>query len=363
MQEVSQMKKLFILFFVLFVVLSVVFFQKSQKIQDGSGSIPEAVAPSPTTGAELPKKAYLFVPYWSFSKSVDQVEDFDSFIYFGITPTTTGINTSEAGYKKLFAFSQLNLNQKEKLLAVRMTDSKTNFSILENNAVRSKVIAESIALAKQYGFNGIVLNLELSSLPFQSVITEINEFSNEFYNESSKNELSFYTTVYGDVFYRIRPFDVKELAKNSDGIFIMAYDFHKANGNPGPNFPFLEKSIYGYDFRSMITDFLKFTTPQKITVVFGMYGYDWPVDEKRNGESAGTSLSINDIEKKFFPLCVQTNCKISKNEALETSIFYTDITGQNHIVWFEDETSVEKKIKFLNEKHINSTAFWAYSYF
>src|SRR5207249_3980016 len=123
---------------------------------------------------------------------------------------------------------------------------------------QEKVITQAIKLSKDNSFKGIVLDLEITAIPFDSLIKQVNIFTNSFYKAAKKNALSFSITLYGDTFYRIRPFDVKTLVQNSNNIMIMAYDFHKVKGNPGPNFPLNGKETYGYDLQKMTDDFLQF---------------------------------------------------------------------------------------------------------
>ena len=83
---------------------------------------------------------------------------------------------------------------------------------------------------------------------------------------------------------------------------IMAYDFHKVKGNPGPNFPLNGKETYGYDLQKMTDDFLQFVPPEKLTIIFGLFGYDWVIDDKNNALQSGEALSYLQIKQKFLVL-------------------------------------------------------------
>ncbi len=309
-------------------------------------------------------KNALFVPYWGLSTESIGYSDYTHLLYFGITPSFSGINTQEIGYKRLAEFIEKTPPDIKKLLVVRMTDSSLNFKILENSSLQKPLIAETITLAKQYGFWAVVLDLEVSSLPFDSVIQQINRFVKDFYKASLSENLSFYITLYGDVFYRVRPYDVKYLSDYTDGVFVMAYDFHKSAGNPGPNFPLKGKNQYGYDFQTMMSDYLKSMPPEKITVVFGLFGYDWTVTDKNSTIEQALPLSYLQIQQKFIDNCPFIVCNRTREEdSSESKIDYQDNLFQQHVVWFEDFESIATKKQFLKEKGIHSTALWAYSYF
>jgi len=310
------------------------------------------------------EKTSLFVPYWTLNGSFDDWNSYDSLIYFGITPTENGINTSEAGYLGMSDFIESAGEEKQKLLVLRMLNSSTNFIILKDNEKQKKIIAEVISIVKEYGFDGIVLDLELSALPFDSLIKQINSFNRFFYMTTKKEKLIYQVTMYGDTFYRIRPFDVKDLAENSDQIMIMAYDLSKASGNPGPNFPLSGKERYGYDYSLLVDAFLAEVPSEKISVIFGLYGYNWHADNKDIALSVGKPMSYLEIKNTISTNCENLACvQIRDPLSAEVKITYTSEDGKGHVIWHEDMESVSVKQNYLRSKGIYNFSFWAYSYF
>ena len=115
---------------------------------------------------------------------------------------------------------------------------------------------------------------------------------------------------YGDTFYRLRPFDIKTLSKNADFFMIMSYDFSKSRGNPGPNFPLRGKEVYGYDMTQMIDDYLRYLPSDKTSVVFGLFGYDWIVDDKNKAVLQGDAKTYLEIDKEFLTNCRYKDCQV-----------------------------------------------------
>lgn len=303
----------------------------------------------------------IFVPYWTQSDSLE-VNDYDQVIYFGITPSESGINTTDNGYANISSFIKSIPPGKKTLLTLRMIDSEAAFSIIEDQHKSQTLITETINTAKNYGFDGIVLDLEVKSLPFDSVLQNISNFQKKFYTDAKKNDLLFDFAIYGDTFFRIRPYNVKDVGTYADTVMIMAYDFSKAGGaDPGPNFPYAGKEKYGYDFQQMTNDFLQVVPAEKLAVIFGMYGYDWEVDGKGKAVSPGESMSLSKINA-FLSVC--RSCKSYRDTiASETKVTYQDASGKPHIIWYEDTDSVSKKESFAKEKGIKNFSYWAYSYF
>ena len=314
--------------------------------------------------SDSPEMQAIFVPYWALKANTEDQTGYNNYIYFGVVPNQEGLDTKDPGSLALDNFLSFVPSGKKKLLAVRMIDADTNFAILKDTAKQKKVISQAITLAKENNFDGIVLDLEVSAIPFESLVSQINSFTASFYQQTKQNQLNLALTIYGDVFYRLRPFDVKALAHNSDQIMIMAYDFSKAKGNPGPNFPLRGVDTYGYDYTKMTEDFLKVVPPEKLTVVFGLFGYDWSVDSQGKALLTGKALSTQEIENRFIKKCQEVSCEFSRDsKSFETEVKYTDKAGEKHIVWFEDMDSVAAKKAYLKKRGITSFAYWAYSYF
>ena len=328
----------------------------------------------------------IFVPEWQINQleSVESVEisqsplnQYQRVIYFG----------GEENFDIFNKIKRLQQNFKGELwFTVKITE-------IPDKKNRSSIVENTVNIAKKYNLQGVALDLEINSLPTDDLVGQINNFVQDFRDRVKIEDLKLAVILYGDIFYRVRPFDVKFLAENSDEVMIMAYDFHKSYGEPGPNFPFEGREKYGYDFKTMINDFLKFVEIEKLTVIFGMYGYDWQVDEKKRPIKQAKALTLKQIKGKFLTMaswqrsnkndipffaressCLFDNCLIKRDDlSKEIEINYVVSSKQAdeqgiyrldyHIVWFEDEESVKIKTNFLKEKGIGSIAYWAWGYF
>ena len=322
-----------------------------------------AMTPTPTVTIDKLQNTQtsLFVPNWTLSSITD---NYDQYIYFGVTPSAHGINSEDAGVQDIDTFLQNVPAGKQAFLTLQMTNSDTNASILQNKSVQKSIISGTVSLAKSKGFSGVVLDLEMSGIPFSSLIDGINGFEKQLSQQTKVQGLQFDVTLYGDTFYRLRPFDVKTIAANSDMVMIMAYDFHKTQSDPGPNFPLGGQSVYGYDMSKMADDFLQAVPNKKLGVIFGLFGYDWPVDNQGNSIGQGVPLTDSQIQHKFLADCQLKDCVVKRDPvSAETVVHYTDDANTKHIVWFEDMQSVATKEEYLKKRGIGNCAFWANSYF
>jgi len=350
----------FLILFIIFLVLGLTYFYFRKNSKSPAKKIPSPTKsndsnnpPSPAFGGirRAKEKKSIFVPDWSLTGEKILANGYDRWIYFG-------------DVAKIDEFISC-VPQKNNLwftLKITKIPEQTDWEALAK---------ETLDEAKNKAMSGLVLDLEISELPTDKTVSQINQFVEFFYTKIKEANIKLALAIYGDVFYRRRPYDLLFLEKHCDEIMIMAYDFHKSGGEPGPNFPFSGINKYGYDFQTMIDDFLKFVPSEKLTVIFGMYGYDWTVDEKKRPIKPAVALTLNQINEKFLKKCEWQDCLVRRdNLSAQTEVDYVisrvvDNYGylDYHIVWFEDMQSVNIKWEFLKKKGIGSITFWAYGYF
>lgn len=337
-------------------------YAKPEEIEKTLKTIEESVS-APKIIPQGKIKEYIFVPYWSFDKSFVTDSSY-SLIYFGLGVDENGILEDDQGYKKMKSFVSLTPSSDERILAVRMTDKFINAQVIKDVAVQEKIASTAVELALENDFDGVLLDYETSAFGFESTTKNISSFYSLVSEKVKSSNLLFYVTLYGDNYFRARPYDVRHIGKISDKVILMAYDFSKSRGNPGPNFPLFDNRLYGYDFSQMVDDFQKDVDNQKLAVALGYFGYDWIVDTDGTATSNGVPLSTNEIRKTFVDECKFEECFFNRNsDSYEPSVFYKDEDGDEHVIWFEDEQSVAKKKELLRQKGILETAAWAYSYY
>ena len=364
------MRHFFLLVIVILILASGYYFVRQYNNTNSLQTSETPQVQNPSTPTSIPQKnnpisTSIFVPYWNSNTDSIQIPEISNIsstsstlIYFGIKPGSNGINRSDEGYQKISDVGSGNI------LTVRMLDSDQNLTILRNKRQQQAIIDDTIEIAKANGYKGVLIDFEITALPFQELTNQITDFIKLFSQNLKSNQLTASMTVYGDHFYRVRPFDLQALNPFIDNFYVMTYDLHKAGGSPGPNFPLKGQEVYGTDLQTTIEKLTAIIPPEKITTIFGMYGYDWMVDEKKRPVRDARAKSLQDIRREFLDACTWQNCVIKRDDtAAETEINYVDDNSRFHIVWFEDEESVEKKIEYLKTKGITSYSFWVWGYY
>lgn len=361
------MKKIItVLLLLVAIVYLLVFYLYSKTVNSKNSKKVEVPSFTPTTSQKkkLVPTSFIFIPYWDIPRAPTDIFSYDEIIYFGVTPGASGVSKTDEGYRNLDEFNAVTTGRSHKTLTLRMTDADQTLSILKNEKSQRDITSDLITIASENGFRNILLDLELSGLYNEDTIGQINSFVQYLYTETKKNNIGLYMAVYGDTFYRKRPFNIQTLSTFVDGFYIMAYDLHKSIGEPGPNFPLRGKEKFGYDFETMTDDFLRYVPVEKLSVIFGMYGYDWIVDEKKRPIKPAKAISLTDITASFVDNCPWKNCtNLQDSRAKESEINYIDQYLNYHIIWYETEASVQAKKEFLKKKGIGNTGFWVYGYF
>lgn len=305
----------------------------------------------------------IFVPYWTINSS-SSLNSYNSAYYFGIEATEEGINRDEAGFNRIEAFLDKTENVPKRFLVVRMVDKEVNSDVLKSVQVQKKIAEEASTIANEYGFDGVVLDFEISSISFGAITERVTSFYTSTAQIVKQNNLQFYVTLYGDTYYRVRAYDVPAIGKLADRVMIMSYDFHKSRGNPGPNFPMSGKEEYGYDFQQMVSDFSNDVPVEKIEIIFGMFGYDWEVDTDGKAKEYGESSSLGDIKASYIDDCSQLRCEWKRDtQSQEVKIEYDAKDGTKHVIWTEDNESAKRKKEYIQRLGISKVSYWAYSYF
>lgn len=350
--------------------------------------------PSPTTtqtiGTEPPvEERSVFIPYWDIPEEAVSLYSYDRLFYFGIAPQEDGSVLEDTGLKGIQSFLSNTPSGKKRYLTVRMVNTTVNTAILDDRTAQERIIRETQEYVQAYEFDGVVLDLELSVLPFSGTKEDITGFIRDFARMTQSADKEFLVTLYGDTFYRGRPYDVEKIAAVADEVLIMTYDFHKRRGEPGPNFPFDRQSIeedspdYPYSFKEMISDFQDVVPSEKLTILFGMYGYDWTLGPQGLPLKAAKAIPLYQIEEGYkdcerivIPDSIRNPEKLTGSAveddgcyelvhetSREKVIHYTDDEGYSHQLWYEDDESVQVKTEYLKEQGIGSVGYWVWGYF
>lgn len=138
-------------------------------------------------------------------------------------------------------------------------------------------------------------------------------------------------------------YDYSSLSEIVDKIIIMAYDFHWSGGPPGPIAPL--------SWVQDVIDYAIIEVPlEKLYIGIGLYGYDWVI----NNEDRAKGLVYSQIMK----LSSKYSAKVEWDQESQSPYLKYNENDSEHEVWFENKESISKKLKLVEEFHLEGLVFW-----
>jgi len=212
-------------------------------------------------------------------------------------------------------------------------------AVLGDSSIRSEVINNIIKLVKEKQYDGINIDFELLP-PGQR--DNLTAFMAELYPKMRALNKTLIISVFPqvDVAEDVSgAYNYPELAKNTDFLQIMTYDYHwSTSPKPGPIAPidWYEKNIkYAID---------KCGGPHKVIIGVGLYGYDWTP-----GKDGETVTYVDAIVR-----AEQNGAKVMYDEGAQAPHY----KYKNHEVWFENDKSIGVKLDIIAKYNPAGIALW-----
>ncbi|MBN1331384.1 peptidoglycan-binding protein [Candidatus Dojkabacteria bacterium] len=127
----------------------------------------------------------------------------------------------------------------------------------------------------------------------------------------------------------------------TDGVNIMAYDYHWSTSEAG--------DIAPVDWVEDVLDYaVTVIEPEKIHLGVHFYGYDWLAEEAED-------LTYTDVQEIIAAENITT---IDVSTGLENYFTYKDTLNKTHTVYFADSYTIAPKIDLVNQFDIGGISIW-----
>ncbi|TAL66419.1 MAG: glycosyltransferase, partial [Bacteroidetes bacterium] len=237
----------------------------------------------------------------------------------------------------------LNMLRKNKVAVIPMLTNNykdrwngdTTLLLLRNSPVRKLLISHIKNILDKYKFQGI--NIDLESLPVKAY-PFLMDFSKELY--ASLHPAGYLTSV--DVDPADKQFSFKDLSESYDLIFLMAYDEHYPEGDPGSisSIRFIENSL---------DNALKDVPSDKFVLCVAGYGYDWPEGK------TGTDITYND----FVSIANEHRASvIFDDNQSDLTLKYTDESSIRHEAHCNDAAGIFNILRTSADYSTAGVALW-----
>ena len=208
--------------------------------------------------------------------------------------------------------------------------------VLKDPGKRTQLIQKLKQQCQKLHFKGINIDFEDMNLDSdENLIAFMKELSATF----KQNNL----LVSMDIMTDNDDYNVEKLNPYVDYFILMAYDEYSADSDAGPVSS--QKWI-----EAQTGKILTKTSPEKIILGLGAYGYDWSTDKDDNSSvtymQAITKASASKAKINF------------DDNTFNLNYSYTDSKNNTHTVFFNDAASIFNTMRFSSEYPLAGTALW-----
>ncbi|WP_265131462.1 polysaccharide deacetylase family protein [Chryseobacterium oranimense] len=208
--------------------------------------------------------------------------------------------------------------------------------VLKDPVKRTVLIRKLAQQCQKFHFKGINIDFEDMNLDSDEyLIAFMKELSETF----KQNKLS----VTMDIMTDNDDYNIRKLNPYVDYFILMAYDEYAQDSDAGPVSS--QKWI-----EAQTEKILKETSPEKIILGLGAYGYDWSTNKEDN-----TSVTYMQAITKASASKAAINFD---DNTFNLNYSYTDSKNNTHTVFFNDAASIFNTMRFSSEYPLAGTAVW-----
>ena len=304
----------------------------------------------------LSKKVFGYHPYWQGTKW--QYYNFDllsTIAYFSAEADENGNLIDLHGWPATDLINKAHENGVEVVLTVTLFSKTKLETLLSSSENRNRLINNLRFEVERAGADGV--NIDFESFP-----------------ESQKNNLVIFVKDLRAILRNSIPnaqvtlatpavdwnnaWDFNALANESDGLFVMGYDYHwKGSTLTGPVAPLTGGS---YNVTNTINTYLSVTGNNTSKIILGnpYYGYEWPATSGNKGaNTTGTGSAV------FFNVAESKALSYGKRWDSDAQVPWYRFENPNWIQgWYDDSLSLSKKYDFIISKNLAGIGIWALGY-
>ncbi len=327
-----------------------------------------AVEPgTPKSGETLERVVYGYLPYWEFSYDRWHWDGLTHLAYFSVGITSSGEATSERrGWCDTFC-QELVAEAHENGVRVHLTltnmSSDSLRTLLTTPANSARAVETIRALVLEGGADGV--NIDFEGVP-GAARDGLTAFVASLAAALDAVDPALEVTLATPAVDWSAAFDYDQLAELSDGLMIMAYNYHYSGGNPGPVSPLSRGSIWGqYTVQWTVQDYLQYGGAEnraKFWLGLPWYGFDWIAT---SSEIPGTKVTGTSGDAMFYEEAAAIAAAHGGwqwDAHSQTPYVVYQAGGDWHQLWCDNPESFDLKLGYVNEQDLGGIGIWALGY-
>lgn len=224
-------------------------------------------------------------------------------------------------------------------------DGKATDRMLEKSQHRHHLIRHLLHLLEEHRLTGVNFHAKNVSSHNRDYLTRLIHELHQFLGPEGFSTIVTIPAKTGDSGgnHWAHAYDYHSIGSVADHVVIETYDFHWADGHPGPIAPtFWVKDVLDYALMEMAAE--------KIILGLPCYGYDWMI----TGQKRAQYLT----HRQAMEICERHQAEIFWEQDAEAPYFYYFASGEEHQVWFENRDSLLAKLRLMRKYHLGGVAFW-----
>lgn len=240
--------------------------------------------------------------------------------------------------------SALEIMQRNHLAVVPMLSNYYNnkwnggnvHRIISSPARRAKLIASVVNILQKYQFSGI--NIDFEDLNAEKTDANLIAFQRELYQALHQKNL----LVTQDVAPFNEDYNLSELARYNDFIFLMGYDQHNETSDPGP-------VAAQYWVEAALDALCRKVPSEKVVLCIAAYGYDW-----QEGH-VGADITYQEA----LSTALESEGKINfDNNTYNLNYDYYDDNDKQHQVYFADAATAFNAMRAAADFETSGVSIW-----
>lgn len=331
---------------------------KNQKFQVEIPELAKHYVPLQKRENPPSKAVFGFHPYWMGTAWQDY--DFGlltTIAYFGADVNSSGDITNFHSWPANSLINTAHSHGVKVVLTVILFRSSEIAVLLNSESARQNLINNLLGSVQGAGADGV--NIDFEGMPSgqrDNFVTLIQDLTAAFHSAipGSQITIDMPAVDWGDRFAE------QALADASDGLIIMAYDYHWSTGpTAGPVSPLISE---GQDVTETVDAYLANTENARDKIILGLpwYGYQWLAEDSFPGSAVvryDTAYNYAAAE----PLVISYG-KIRYAAEGQIPWFRYPVNGNVVQCWYDDSLSLSLKYNLAAEKNLGGIGIWALGY-
>lgn len=321
-----------------------------------------------------------FLPFWLLERANKNYSPFITTLsYFGLALDNDGTvvqlqnkNEEEPGWHALRSDLLKNKlkNHLTNSLLIRAMDEATISALISAPKEHARnLIKDIVPQIKKYGYKDLNLDIESFKESSSSARQNFTQFVKEIKLGLDTEKPGTTLTIDISPSALIHPYliDPVQLGKIADFVVFMTYDYHQLGSSiTGPVSPLSGAGkVWEIDVPFSLKQVLDVVPASKLLLGIPLYGYEWETltDSPSSPTIPGTGQVASSRRiTKILADCKNCKIGIDQNGQQPYIIFPDEKDPTFHQIYYEDQSSLQKKVELAKKYKLRGVALWALGY-